>query len=622
MTALSHSELAVEVFPSAAQVAVRDGDGRLVSSTLGGVTVPVEEGIYALDVGVGETRRHLILVREGENHRERYEIDFPTVAPLRRLAAVGPSDPRAAGLVLVTDGECTVELLTADQTLVLAAGPRSIEESPDLAPGPYLLRFTGPAGGHEVPIWLPAGWRTTVFVRGDDADGAVVASTVHLTAAGRPWDPDSDANVSLEAALSYLRRGYDPPVRSIHVDDTLVEQNPCLGLALAYLMDPARFPDRRDRLLALLHDLIPGHPDLWGLAPGHRAEWPPLFARGTRALGWAAATDRSLLSLGPVIESAVTVMTGRGAWTAWPRGDLAEAAVARHRDRRIAEYLGGVAARQGISRAMAAEHIDMWELAEATALPVQVVAAWRVARYRAADLPDPELTRIARQLEEGTVPREVGLDLTPDPDGRSGTLVLRERMSLADIPVTVTGENDDLRMLWLAPDREFRVPLHAGRLHARISETLRVGEGVYVHVPRPSVAAVGAGAGRAERRHLDLPSGVGVELAVPSDRRLHVTVTSAVPEHAGRYVAVVARYGTSRHDETHLLIPLIADEDERTAHGTVVLDRRSGVEVFAACTPSGVADPAALTRTLRHADDWTRRGLAALAGLDDDEDWR
>ncbi|KUL29437.1 hypothetical protein ADL15_27865 [Actinoplanes awajinensis subsp. mycoplanecinus] len=643
------------MFPSVSQVTLWDGHLRPVLTTVGAGPTELEPGIYALDVGVGPTERHLIALQPGEENRLRYEIVFPSVAPLRgaepdpETAAlhrslttqVGPRDPEQAGLVVVTrtgsadappsSREGGVEVRAADQSVVLrtTAGGVLAEEIPALTPGPYTLRFDGAPASHEVPLWLPAGWRTTVFVSGTDPDNAVVASTVHLTRAGQAWDPGSDANASLEAAMSYLRRGYEPPARSVEVDLRLVEQNPYLGVALAHLLEPKEQPDYLDRLLGLLGELIPGHPDLVALLvrqnPATEAElpltWPPLFARGTRAVARAAISREEVLGAGSAAEAAAVVMTGRGAWTAWPAGDVREPAVARQVQERIAVHLALVAAGHGVSRSMAADWFDAAQLAEATALPLGVVTAWW-AQHRAQATWDDLVARIHGLLgvADPAAPvagDPVSVEMIPDSGGTSGTLALHGDATLAapdlfDVPIAVTGQDNDIRVHWFGLDQAIRVPLRAGRLEAGISTTLRYRDTVLAHVPRPVLAGVGADSGITERRRLDLPSGLGVSLRVQPDRRLHVQVTSSVPAHAGRYVAVLAQYSAAAGDETFFLIPLIPDEDTESAYGAVVLDRRAGVEIFTAFAPTDPADPAVLRTTLRYADNWTRRGLAAI----------
>jgi hypothetical protein len=209
----------------------------------------------------------------------------------------------------------------------------------DLTPGGYLLAWPSGSGRRSrtcLPLWLPTGWVTSVFlgVAGEQTVPEPDRASIHMGPRnGDRFGMHTAEGTATELALASLRTG-----RRQLTDRMLREMlhakfsNPMCGLLGAYMLCEREEPDWDlfGVVLNNLRGLIPGHPDLEGLAAvalkrgwapkrtwtSHPITFPAVVRSGLRALSdleWQDGMD--LLTSYSLAEVACRHMTARGPWT-------------------------------------------------------------------------------------------------------------------------------------------------------------------------------------------------------------------------------------------------------------------------------------------------------------------
>ncbi|GAA1027833.1 MULTISPECIES: hypothetical protein [Amycolatopsis] len=429
-----------------------DSAFRVAAEGTGRLRTRLAAGLYELRANAGDGYSTRLVALRGAEAYVRTDVDAPfeTVTPLAGSAKaefirmawkrMRARDPRAVSVFVVLDDprRHVVELVTPEGHLVPGAadvsGPAdgSFEVRAQLLPaGGYLLRFTIGQAARALPLWLPEGYCTVVFIPSGEAGPDVRSAVVHLSPSGDPWRPERERDVLLE---SLLRRS---DVHRPALPDRLVTEAerwsgaPMIAVAAAALAAGTGHREEQ-ALLVEARRLLPDHPDVRALSAvagaGKTAEWPPLLAAAYwRALLPADQRGAEVIRASSPLSDLAPGLSSLGPYLTAPSGpvDVADWA-GRHLTPLLQEENHPVAA--------AVRSGDAKSVAELTGLPL---AAARKALAAVADDTgeqsqsalralqelfdrDPEATRLTvPESKEWEVPGPlVGIRWELDPEGR------------------------------------------------------------------------------------------------------------------------------------------------------------------------------------------------------------
>lgn len=421
---------------------VFDSTFRSVGANWEYVNIDVPEGVYQLHATLADSQStRLITVRPGDTIEHEMSVAFSAAAPVEGLVSsrsvhadfaewlskyVADTEGEAAGLVLVLRNLDDGPKLQADKVQLLdnqlhpvldwpqpwfLADADIVGKSARLRPGPYVLRtWVQQHDDDEVvdqTVWLAEGWQTLIFlpnrVGGADARGM----SIQMTPLSTPWDPNAEASLELEAAVSGLRAGASD-VSPKFIDSAVrqVSTNPMLAIA-ALQMWPRQSvtgDEAFQSLITRLLDVVGNHPDVVSLAAADRrteatpVPWPPMFDRSYRKFLLEADFEEKdlipedspaeliapfLRIPGPLLQWNSTDQilsydartTPRWAWTdrSWRWHGERHGRVPQEAERQVSEGIDEIASFQKEERADLVARLGVANLAQMLSLPKSLV---------------------------------------------------------------------------------------------------------------------------------------------------------------------------------------------------------------------------------------------------------
>lgn len=242
-----------------------------------------------------------------------------------RATADAPANV-AAGLTLHTiDGK-----LLHDLSKDAARGSGYAGRQISVSPGAYRLRHSSREEVLEMCVVASKGWQTHVFLLHGTESPLATASVMMSR---RAFDPEDESLRLVDAALTALRqkRVYMARELVLHLIQKKIE-NPMLGIYAAHAMRASGDPEF-EHVLAMLQNLVPGHPDVEALrldGSARKFEAPPMLRSSWNAIREASLTGGALLgSLPSRIPPAILEGTP---WLIWSPDELLDPALTKPRD--------------------------------------------------------------------------------------------------------------------------------------------------------------------------------------------------------------------------------------------------------------------------------------------------